>query len=448
MTGKTVGFISLGCAKNLVDTEVMLGLLQKAGYDITIDASSAYILIVNTCSFIDQAKEESIETLLEMAEYRKKGNCKILVAAGCLSQGHGKELLKEIPELDGVVGTGCFHSIVEILADALEGKRPVYIEQPHFLYDHTFPRILSTPSYTAYVKIAEGCSHRCSFCVIPQLRGSYRSRDPVSVVKEVEGLADQGVKEINLIAQDTTSYGRGLSSGRVNLPLLLEELVKIQGLKWIRILYGYPGGITEDLIEVMSREEKICSYLDLPLQHAHPEILKKMRRPFYKTKIKELLEKLREKIPGIVLRSSFMVGFPGETEEHFNELYSFLEEMQFDRAGFFSYSPQEGTPSALLDKQISEQIKEERFGKLTKLQRKISLQKNRSLLGSSLEVLIEGKVPNKKDFYVGRFSGQAPEIDGVVYVKSNSSLRSGEMMQVKIISVGSYDLQGKTGNIN
>ena len=445
MTGKTVGFISLGCAKNLVDTEVMLGLLQKAGYDITIDASSAYILIVNTCSFIDQAKEESIETLLEMAEYRKKGNCKILVAAGCLSQGHGKELLKEIPELDGVVGTGCFHSIVEILADALEGKRPVYIEQPHFLYDHTFPRILSTPSYTAYVKIAEGCSHRCSFCVIPQLRGSYRSRDPVSVVKEVEGLADQGVKEINLIAQDTTSYGRGLSSGRVNLPLLLEELVKIQGLKWIRILYGYPGGITEDLIEVMSREEKICSYLDLPLQHAHPEILKKMRRPFYKTKIKELLEKLREKIPGIVLRSSFMVGFPSETEEHFNELYSFLEEMQFDRAGFFSYSPQEGTPSALLEHQVPENIKEERFEKLTELQRKISLEKNRSLLGSTLEVLIEGKVKKGKDFFVGRYAGQAPEVDGSVYVKSSYPIRAGEMLQVKITSVGSYDLQGKAG---
>lgn len=448
MTGNSVGIISLGCAKNLVDTEVMLGLLQKAGYSITAEASRADILIVNTCGFIDQAKEESIETLLEMAEHKHKGDCKILLAAGCLSQGYGEELLKEIPELDGVVGTGCFQRIVEILTDALEGKRLICVEPPQFLYDHTFPRILSTPPYMAYVKIAEGCSHRCAFCIIPQLRGKYRSRDPESVVQEVEGLVRRGVKEINLIAQDTTSYGRGLGSGKVNLPTLLKELVKIDGLKWLRILYGYPGGVTSDLIAVMSREDKICSYLDLPLQHAHPEILKNMRRPFHKTKIKELVEKLREKIPGIILRSSFMVGFPGEQEEHFKELYSFLEEIQFDRVGFFSYSPQEGTPAALLGFQVPEEIKEERFGKLTKLQRKISLQKNRGLLGSSLEVLIEGKVPKGKEFYVGRYVGQAPEVDGAVYVKSALPLGTGEMIQVKINSVGSYDLQGKAENIN
>ncbi len=443
MAEKLVGIISLGCAKNLVDTEVMLGLLQRAGYHITSEAFRAQILIVNTCGFIDPAKEESIETLLEMAEYKKRGNCEILLAAGCLSQGHGEELVKEISELDGVVGTGCFHKIVEVLSEALEGKRPVCVDTPHFLYDHTFPRVLSTPPYTAYVKIAEGCSHRCSFCVIPKLRGRYRSREPVSVAREVQSLAENGVKEINLIAQDTTGYGRDIHPGKVSLSLLLEELVTIAGIQWIRVLYGYPGGITGELMGVMSREEKVCSYLDLPLQHAHQDILVKMRRPFRKAKIKQLVEKLRERIPGIVLRSSFMVGFPGEKEEHFRELYSFLEEIRFDRAGFFSYSPQENTPSALMENQVPEEIKEERFLSLMELQKKISLEKNKNLLGDRLEVLIEGQVPNRKNYYTGRYAGQAPEVDGAVYVKSHFPLRAGEIVQVKITAAGAYDLQGR-----
>ncbi len=446
MTGKSVGIISLGCAKNLVDTEVMLGLLQGAGYKITADASIAEILIVNTCGFIGDAKEESINTLLEMAEYKDKGNCKILLAAGCLSQRYGEELLIEIPELDGVVGTGCFHRLPEIMTDALEGKRPVCIEQSRFLYDHTFPRIVSTPPYMAYVKIAEGCSHRCSFCIIPQLRGKYRSRDPLSVVSEVKDLVGRGVKELNLIAQDTTGYGRDLRSENINLSVLLRELVQIQGIKWIRVLYGYPGGITEDLVQVMSKEDKICKYLDLPLQHAHGEILKNMRRPFRKTKIQELLEQLREKIPGIILRSSFIVGFPGEKREHFDELYSFLEEVKFDRVGIFRYSLEEGTSAALLDRQVPEEVKMERYQRLMELQKKISLQKNRELLSKILEVLMEGKVPDVKNLYVGRYRGQAPDVDGAVYVKSTSPLKAGEIVKVKISSVGAYDLQGKTMN--
>ncbi|UNC91863.1 30S ribosomal protein S12 methylthiotransferase RimO [Candidatus Contubernalis alkaliaceticus] len=446
MTAKKVGVISLGCAKNLVDTEVMLGLLMKAGYEITAEASSAHILIVNTCGFIGDAKEESINTLLEMAEYKNKGNCSILLAAGCLSQRYGEELLKEIPELDGVVGTGCFDRLPEILAESLEGNRPVYIEQPRFLYDHTFPRVVSTSPHMAYVKIAEGCNHRCSFCIIPKLRGKYRSREPRSVVQEVEVLAWQGVKELNLIAQDTTGYGRDLGPGRANLPALLRELAQIQGINWIRVLYGYPGGISGDLIQIMSQEDKICNYLDIPLQHAHGEILKRMRRPFRKTKVQEQMEQLRLKIPGITLRSSFIVGFPGETEEHFEVLYSFLEEVRFDRVGIFRYSLEEGTTAALMGRQVSEEVKAERYQRLMELQKNISLQKNRELLSSTLEVLMEGKVPKVKNLYVGRYRGQAPEVDGVVYVKSTSPLKAGEIVQVKISSVVAYDLQGNNVN--
>lgn len=439
---KTVGIISLGCAKNLVDTEVMLGILREAGFIITNRPEKAEVLIVNTCGFINDAKEESINTIIEMGQYKETGKCEVLIGTGCLTQRYGEELLKEMPELDAVVGTGDYPKIVEVINKALTGLKVILIADTEFLYDHTFPRMLSGPSHRAFVKIAEGCSHRCAFCVIPRLRGKYRSRKPLSVIKEVEGLAAQGVKEINLIAQDTTGYGKDLKdNGKcADLPGLLRELVKINGIRWIRILYGYPDGVRDDLIRVMASEEKICKYLDLPLQHAHPHILKKMRRSFNKEKIMSLISKLRSEIPGIILRSTFMVGFPGEKESHFNELYNFIKAVKLDRVGVFIYSREEHTPAANFQGQVKKRLKIRRYRKLMDLQKRISAQRNALFKGSTLEVLVEGKLHN---FYFGRFYGQAPEVDGLVYFNSVHSLKLGEMVKVKINSSGFYDLKGE-----
>ncbi len=435
-----VGVISLGCAKNLVDTEVMLGILKEAGFKITGQPEKAEVLIINTCGFINDAKEESINTIIEMGQYKKRGNCKVLIGTGCLTQRYGKELLKEMPELDGVVGTGDYPDIVEVINGALAGLKVIHMSDSKFLYDHTSPRVLSGPPHRAYVKIAEGCSHRCAFCVIPRLWGDYRSREPLSIIKEVEELAAKGVKEINLIAQDTTGYGKDLKDKAVNLPSLLRDLVKIKDISWIRVLYGYPDGITGDLIRVMASEEKICKYLDLPLQHAHPYILKKMRRPFNKEKIKDMISTLRAEISGIILRSSFIVGFPGEKEFHFKELYNFLNEVKFDRVGVFIYSREEDTPAAQFKGQIKEKLKVKRYQSLMTLQKRISREKNEAYKGSILEVLVEGKLQNS---YFGRFYGQAPEVDGLVYFKSIYPLNTGQFVKVKINAAGYYDLRGE-----
>jgi len=441
MSGKRIGIVSLGCAKNLVDTEIMLGILKKKGYEISNKAEEAEVLIVNTCGFIGDAKEESINTILEMAEHKKGGECKALIASGCLTQRYGEELLQEIPELDGIIGTGDYQHIAEVVEDVLKGNRVLRINSCGFLYDHTYPRELSGPGYRAYVKIAEGCSHRCSFCVIPQLRGRYQSRYPDSVLAEVKDLSKKGVKEFNLIAQDTTAYGKDLQDTRINLSLLLTKISEIENISWIRILYGYPQGITSQLLEVMSAESKVCNYIDIPLQHSHPEILKKMNRPLSKEKSKEVITRLRDKVPGIILRSTFMVGFPGEKEEHFLDLYSFMEAIQFDRAGVFIYSREEGTRAGAMEGQVEERVKMERFKALMELQQEISLKKNKSFIGKSLDVLVEGQV--SPGLFHGRFYGQAPEVDGVVYLNSSRQLIPGEMVKARITRSYSYDLEGE-----
>ena len=443
MPGEKLGVISLGCAKNLVDTEVMLGLITEAGFEVTNNAQEAQVLIINTCGFINDAKEESIDTILEMAEYKNKGNCKVLLATGCLTQRYREELMKEIPELDGIIGTGDYNKIATVIEDALKGTKIASFDNCGFLYDHTYPRLLSGPSHRAYVKIAEGCNHKCAFCVIPDLRGRYQSRSPESVIKEVEGLANRGVKEINLIAQDSTSYGKDLKDSSVNLARLLKQLVNKESVEWLRVLYGYPTGVTEDLIEVIANENKICKYLDIPLQHAHPEILKKMGRFLPPEDAKQLITKIRKNIPGVILRSTFMVGFPGEKDHHFDELYQFMQEIQFERAGVFVYSREESTKAAKLKEQVKNNVKVERFHRLMKLQKKISEQKNKDYLGSIQQVLVEGQVRDSHDLYFGRFWGQAPEVDGLVYFTSNRHVSSGDLVKAKITGTYTYDLKGE-----
>ena len=331
------GFISLGCSKNLVDTEVMLGLLQQNGYELVNEPSEADVLIVNTCAFIESAKEESITTVLTMAEYKEpgKGRCKSLIIAGCLGQRYGQELLDDLPEADGIIGTGSWHRIMEVIEATLAGNRVVINRENEIIYDASVPRIPTTPSYTAYVKIAEGCNNRCAFCAIPLIRGRYRSRSIEDIRKEVEALVAKGVREIVLIAQDTTNYGHDIY-GAPSLARLLKELCRIEGIKWLRTLYSYPKFFTDELIEVIASEEKLVKYVDIPLQHANDEILRAMHRPDTKAEVTALLQKLRERIPGVVIRSTFIVGFPGETDAQYQELEEFLQQQWFDHVGIFT----------------------------------------------------------------------------------------------------------------
>ena len=339
------GIISLGCAKNLVDTENMLGLLQKGGIELTKEPGEADILIVNTCAFIETAKKESITTVLNMAEYKTAGKCRSLIVAGCLGQRYGQTLLDEMPEADGIVGTGAWNRIMEAVEETLRGRRVLLVGESEIIYDAKTPRILATPGYTAYLKIAEGCDNRCSFCAIPMIRGRYRSRKVEDVVAEAKALAAQGVKELNLIAQDTTAYGRDIY-GKAELPRLLKELAKIEEVRWIRCLYSYPRFFTDELIDVIASEPKLVKYVDLPLQHADDGLLRQMHRADTRASMEALLAKLRDRIPGVAIRSTFIVGFPGETEAQFASLRSFIEEQRFDKAGIFTYSAEEGTPAA------------------------------------------------------------------------------------------------------
>ena len=384
--------VSLGCAKNLVDSEIMLGMLRDAGYEITSDSQEADAIIVNTCSFIGPAKEESIDTILEMAEYKSQGNCRALIVTGCLSQRYGEELMEEMPEVDAVVGTGDFDQIVNILNSALEGRRTTQIGDKNISYEKELPRMLSTGGYSAYVKIAEGCDHRCAFCVIPSLRGRFRSRSLESIVTEVMGMAVQGTKEINLIAQDTSAYGIDLY-GKPQLPELLRRLAQIEGIEWIRVLYTYPANLTDELLEVMATEPKVCKYLDIPLQHANGNILRRMRRPADQLRIKELIEKIRRRIPDITLRTTLIVGFPGETEAAFAELCQFVSEIEFDHVGVFPYSREEGTEAYDMEGQVDEEVKLQRRDKLMQIQQGISWRKNRRV-DKIYPVLIEGTSRN------------------------------------------------------
>ena len=434
-----VGIISLGCAKNLVDTEVMLGIIKKRGWTITPNPADADILIVNTCAFITSAKEESITTILNLSEYKTEGNCRALIVAGCLGQRYGKELLDEMPEIDAIVGTKSWDKIIEAIDETLNGNRVILIGEKPVIYSAKTPRILTTPNYTAYVKIAEGCDHRCAFCAIPLIRGKQISRTIEDIKAEVEKLAKSGVKEINLVAQDSTNYGRDLY-GKPNLVGLLRELVKVEKIHWIRILYSYPQSFTDELIELIASEPKICNYVDLPLQHAADSVLKRMHRPDKREQIETLLNKLRKKIPGVSIRSTFIVGYPGETDEEFETLKKFLQEQRLDKVGIFVYSPEEDTPACNLPNQIPEDVAQERYHELMSIQSLISQQVNESLRDKEFEVLIEGRDSEVEEVVEGRSYREAPEVDGQIYIENDYKSKAGDIVRVKILDGFVYDL--------
>jgi ribosomal protein S12 methylthiotransferase len=433
---ETACLVSLGCPKNLVDSEVILGLLSKEGHPLTTDPSKAEILIVNTCSFIEEATKEAVETILQLSRLKKEGRCRLLIVSGCLPQRYGRVLEKELSGVDLFVGTGAFQNLPKLLSQ--KQKRRSFIPKSTFLYNERTPRILSTPPFLAYLKIAEGCSNACTFCTVPKIRGPYRSRKLRSVVKEAEKLAGQGVQELILIAQDTTGYGRDLRDG-TDLEKLLRYLVKVQGLRWIRILYSYPKAdhFTDGLLELIAQEEKICPYLDLPLQHIDDEILKRMGRRSKGAEIRSLLKKIRTFLPEVSLRSSLIVGFPGERESQFKALLDFVEEVQFDHLGAFKYSPEEGTPASRLPNPIPEGVKEERLRTLMEIQKKISLKKYKKMVGQKRVVLVE--VPQRERGVLrGRLQTQAPEIDGSVLL--NGKARPGNWVEARITQALPYDL--------
>ena len=434
-----VGIISLGCAKNLVDTEVMLGIMQRQGLTITPNPADAEILIVNTCAFIESAKEESITTILNLSEYKTNGKCRALIVAGCLGQRYKQELLDEMPEIDAIVGTTAWNKIVEAIQETLKGNRVILIGEEKIIYSAKTPRLLTTPNYTAYVKIAEGCDHHCAFCAIPLIRGKQVSRPIEDIKAEVERLAENGVKEINLIAQDSTNYGRDLY-GEVKLCDLLRELVKVKKIHWIIILYSYPQSFTDELIELIASEPKICNYVDLPLQHAADTVLKRMHRPDTRAQVETLLKKLREKIPGVSIRSTFIVGYPGETDEEFQTLKKFLQEQRLDKVGVFAYSAEEDTPAAKMENQIPEEIAQERYHELMSIQSLISQEVNESLRGKEFEVLIEGRDAEVEEVVAGRSYREAPEVDGQIYIENDYKSNAGDIVKVKILDGFVYDL--------
>ncbi len=432
------GFVSLGCAKNLVDTEVMLGIMRENGIELTAEPADADILIVNTCAFILSAKEESVTTILNLAEYKQNGRCKALIAAGCLGQLYKRELLDEMPEVDAVIGTGAWNRIMEAIEEVLSGRRVILIGEKEIIYDSKTPRLRTTPKYFAYVKIAEGCNNRCAFCSIPLIRGKQISRPIEDVVAEVERLVEQGVKEINLIAQDTTAYGTDIY-GRPKLVELLRALVKTD-VHWIRILYAYPKRFSDELIDLIASEEKICNYVDLPLQHASNKILRRMNRPDTRESIEALLKKIRAKIPGVVVRSTFIVGFPGETDEDFLELKNFLQAQRLDKVGVFTYSREENTAAYNFSDQIPEEIMQERYHDLMSLQSLISQELNKELEGRELEVLIEGRDEETSKVVAGRSYRDAPEVDGLVYIENDESSKAGDLVRVKVLAGFVYDI--------
>lgn len=439
-----VSLISLGCSKNQVDSEVMLGLLKQDGFELTPDTEKAEVIIVNTCGFIDAAKEESIETLIELGKLKKKGHCQVLIAAGCLAQRYGDELLSELKELDAVVGTGDFQEIAK-LCQALSKKTAkrseprVMVSQPAFLYDVATPRLRLSPRHWAYVKISEGCNYRCSFCSIPSFRGDIKSRPADSIVAEVEQLASEGVKEVNLIAQSLTSYGLDWRK-KGELPKLLKRLTAVDGVRWIRLFYAYPTDLTDQLIDLIAAEDKICSYVDLPLQHIDDEILKQMRRKGDSRLIRALLEKLRSGIPQLSMRTTFIVGFPGEIEVQFQKLLDFVGEGWFNRIGVFTYSHEDGTPAYEFSDSVLPEGKNERRNRLMALQEEISLEKNQALIGTIQETMVEGRDEETQELF-GRLEGQAPEIDGVVALEGDA--RPGEFVKVEITGATEIDLAGK-----
>jgi len=442
-----ISIISLGCARNLVDTEVMAGLLQQDHYEMVSEPAEADIVLINTCSFIDAAKEEAVDTILETARLKEEGRLQTLVVAGCLPQRYSQELTSELPEVDLFIGTGEVPRIVEILREHRANKQKrLYIGVPRYLYDHGTPRLRTTPSHSAFLKVSEGCDHKCAFCIIPDLRGPHRSRPIDSIVKEAAILAETGVKEINLIAQDLTAYGRERRDG-ATLYGLLKEMAPLAGIQWIRLLYAYPNFLDEPLLRLIRENEKICKYVDIPFQHVSGRILRRMRRGKSGSAVWEAVSKLRRAIPEITLRTSLIVGFPGETEEEFRELLDFVEEARFERLGVFKYSVEEGTAAALMGDQIPEEEKESRWQEVMELQAEISRSKNESLIGTIQRVMVDAHDVESKRF-IGRTQAHAPEVDGVVYLEKGytngvrTEMRLGDMVDVRINQALDYDLIG------
>ncbi|HVF88588.1 MAG TPA: 30S ribosomal protein S12 methylthiotransferase RimO [Blastocatellia bacterium] len=446
---KKVGMISLGCPKNLVDSEVMMGLLSRHGYEMTTDSKAADLLVVNTCGFIDSARQESVDTILEMAELKQTGNLKRLVVAGCLVERYKEELQREIPEIDACVGV---NQLEEILSVAEPGGRkllPIYSDGASapelYLYDETTPRLRATAPYTAYVKIAEGCDHTCAFCIIPKLRGGFRSRSPESILREVEILAAQGVREFVLISQDTTTYGADLELTD-GLARLVDSIAGVPGVEWVRFMYCYPTAITDELLGVMARRPNVCKYFDIPLQHASRRMLARMRRGGNRASYERLIDRIRERVPGVAIRTTFIVGFPGEREEDFDELLDFIRAAEFDRVGVFTYSDEENSAAFELDEKIDPRVAERRGKRLMKEQARLSRRKNRRMVGERVRVLLEGRSKESDLLLEGRMETQAPEIDGSILINDvpeGLEVRPGDFVMVEITEAHDYDLLGK-----
>ena len=434
-------FISLGCDKNLADSEEMLGLLTGSGHEIVDSEEEAEAIVVNTCCFIHDAKEESINTILEMAEYKKSGVCQVLIVTGCMAQRYKEEIIQEIPEVDAVLGTTSYGDIVQALNEASAGKHFEEFKDINSLPEDSGRRVITTGGHFGYLKIAEGCDKHCTYCIIPSLRGNFRSVPEERLLAQAEYMASQGVKELILVAQETTVYGTDLY-GKKTLHLLLRKLCQIKGIRWIRILYCYPEEIYDELIQVMKEEKKICHYLDLPIQHCSDRILKRMGRRTSKAQLVEIITKLRKEIPDIVLRTSLITGFPGETEEDHQELMEFVDEMEFDRLGVFTYSPEEDTPAATMKDQVPEELKEERRDEIMELQQEISLDKGNQRIGQEMLVMIEGKVSGESA-YIGRTYMDAPKVDGYMFVQTGELMVTGDFAKVRVTGALEYDLIGE-----
>lgn len=438
MKSRRVHFVSLGCPKNLVDSEVMLGMLVSEGFALTGDPRLAEIIIVNTCAFIEDAKKEAIDVILSMAQHKREGDAEMLVVAGCLPQRYEREMEGLFPEVDLFVGAGEFPKIVEFIRDAGEGGR-VRVGRPEYLYDHRSPRQQATPAHTTYIKIAEGCFHPCSFCIIPKLRGRFRSRDPESIVAEARGMLGRGVRELGLIAQDSTAYGRGRE---FDLPGLVERIAGLPGEKWIRIMYAYPHGFPMRLIDVMKEHREVCRYLDVPIQHISERVLGSMRRRGGAAEIRGLMDALRSELPDIALRTSLIVGYPGENQAEFAELYDFVRDSRFEHLGVFTFSPEEGTAAAKLEDRVPPEVAVERRDRIMELQQGIAREKNASLVGRRLKVLVDGPSEQSEHLIAARHEGQAPDIDGVVYINEGNP-KVGEFTRVEITDSHVYDLVGR-----
>lgn len=446
MENTKISFVSLGCDKNLVDSEIMLGIINENGYIITQDEEEADVIIVNTCGFKLDATEEGVENILTLAQYKETGKCKGLIVTGCMAQRYKDDIMEQMEEVDAVVGTGDFESIVSVIKEVEEGKKVTLVTDINksLSEELSHKRMIATPQHFAYLKIAEGCDNRCTYCTIPSLRGDYRSRTMDSLVAEAEILAKNGTKELIVIAQDTAVYGKDIY-GESRLHQLLQRLELIEGIEWIRVLYAYPEHITDDLIQEFKRNKKLCHYLDMPIQHTEDDVLRKMARRSRREDLRNLINKIRKEVPDFIFRTTLIVGFPGETEENFNSMVEFIEEMKFDKIGVFTYSQEEGTPACDMPNQIDEEVKQERKDYILKVQQNISAVKSQDYVGKVFDVIVDGKLP-EENVYVGRSYMDCYEIDGLVFFSADYDIMSGEILKIKITESLEYDLKGELCN--